>query len=159
MFLQKICMDDSRTAQIQALIEPIVAERGLEMVELSYRPYAGQLHIRVLVDCPTGATIERCAHVNRLISQSLEQANLIEERYTVEVSSPGLDRPLVSRRDFERAIGEQLRLIVDEGEGRVQERHGMVLAVAAENVVLKTDAGNVTLPLGQIRTAKKILRW
>ena len=152
-------MDDPRIARIQAFIEPIIADRALEMVELTCRPQGGQYHVRVLVDSPVGVTIERCAHVNRLISQALEDANLIEERYTVEVSSPGLDRPLVNRRDFERAIGEPLRLIVDEGEGRVHEQRGMVLAVGPENVVLKTDAGNMTLPLGRIRTAKKVLRW
>ncbi len=148
-------MDDSRRLAIQALIEPILTERSMEVVELTCRPQGGQLYIRLLVDRVGGVTIQQCAQVNQLISQMLEGANLIEGSYTIEVSSPGLDRPLTSKRDYERAIGEDLRLDVRVEEGRFKELTGMLLAVQHEAVVLKTGTGNITVPFEQIRTAKQ----
>ena len=152
-------MDDPRLTAIHALIEPIVAEQDAELVELTCRPQGRQLLIRLLVDKVGGITIQQCARVNQLISNALETANLIEESYTVEVSSPGLDRPLVTKRDFERALGEEVRMDVRIGDGRFRETQGMLLAVQHEAIVLKTSGGNVVVPLSDIRIAKKALRW
>ena len=152
-------MDDPRLSAIQALVEPILAEQEMELVELICRPQGHQLLVRLLVDGVGGVTLQRCAYVNRLVDHALEQANLIEGSYTIEVSSPGLDRPLVTKRDFERAIGEELRLELATENGRSKELQGMLLAVSPEAVVIKTGAGNVTAPLGQIRLAKKAIKW
>ena len=144
---------------IRALIEPVVAEQDTELVELTCRPQGQQVLIRLLVDKPGGITIAQCARINRRLSDALEAANLIEESYTVEVSSPGLDRPLAAKRDFERALGEEIWLDVRIGEGRFSETRGMLLAVQEEAIVLKTPAGNVTIPLTDIRLAKKAVKW
>ena len=152
-------MDETRLTAIQALIEPVVAEQEVELVELTCRPQGRQVLVRLLVDKPGGITIARCGRINQRVSAALETANLIEESYTVEVSSPGLDRPLAAKRDFERAIGEEVWLDVRIGEGRFRETRGVVLAVQPEAVVLKTHAGNVTIPFSEIRIAKKALKW
>ena len=152
-------MDDHRTVQVEALIEPILADRNMELVELSCRPYGGGQLLRILVDKIGGVTLQQCAHVNHLIGQALETANLFEGSYTIEVSSPGLDRPLVTKRDFERALGEELDVSVNAGEGRFTAVQGMLLAVQHEAIVLKTSSGNVTVPFGQIHTVKKSVRW
>lgn len=152
-------MDDPRLTAIQALIEPLLVVEETELVELTCRPQGRQLLVRLLVDKAGGITIARCAKLNRCISDALETSNLIEESYTVEVSSPGLDRPLATKRDFERAVGEEVWLDVRIGEGRFRETQGMLLAIQPEAVVLKTTSGNVTIPLADIRIAKKALQW
>lgn len=152
-------MDDPRAAAIQALVEPVLAEKGMELVELTCRPQGGQLHIRLLVDRVGGVTIQQCATANQRIGQALDAVNLIEGSYTIEVSSPGLDRPLVTPRDFERAVGEELRMDCATADGRTQALAGMLLAVQPEAIVLKTTSGNVTVPLTKIRSAKKALKW
>ena len=152
-------MDDPRISAIQALVEPILAEHHLELVELICRPQGGQWLVRLLIDTPGGVTIQRCAKVNQLIGQALETSDVMEGSYTIEVSSPGLDRPLVSQRDFQRALGEDLILNLQLEDGRMEELEGMLLAVQAEAIVLKTSSGNVTVPLAHIRTAKKTVRW
>lgn len=131
----------------------------MELVEFACRPHGRQLHVRVLVDRVGGVTIQQCARVNRVIGEALEAAHLIGERDTIEVSSPGLDRPLVSARDYERAIGEEVRLELHIEQGRPQTATGMVLAVQPEAIVLKTSGGNVTVPLAHIRLAQKAIRW
>jgi len=152
-------MDDPRLPAIKALIEPIVAEQDTELVELTCRPQGRQLLVRLLVDKAGGITIAQCAQLNQRVSAALETANLIEESYTVEVSSPGLDRPLAAKRDFERAVGEDVWLDVRIGDGRFRETRGMLLAVQDEAIVFKTSAGNVTIPFADIRIAKKAIRW
>ena len=152
-------MDDPRLPAIQALIEPILADREMEVVELTCRPQGRQLLLRLLVDKVGGVTIQQCAKVNQLIGEVLKAANLIEENYLIEVSSPGLDRPLSTKRDFERALGEELHVDFSIEDGRVRELQGMLLAVQPEAIVLKTISGNITVPFAQIRTAKKALKW
>ena len=152
-------MDEQWMGDIRAIIEPVLADREMELVELTCRPQGRQLVVRLLVDRVGGVTIQQCAEVNQLIGQALDAANLIEGSYLLEVSSPGLDRPLVSKRDFERALGEDVRVDVGLDNGRVQGYQGMLLAVQPEAIVLKMTDGNITLPLAQIRMAKKAIRW
>ncbi len=152
-------MDEALVSHIQALAAPILDEREIELVELTCRPQGGQVLVRFLVDRVGGITIQQCAKVNQLIGQAVEAAGVMEGGYTIEVSSPGLDRPLVSKRDFERAIGEDLKVELRLEDGRFKELEGMLLAVRHEAIVLKMGAGNVTVPFVQIRTAKKTLRW
>ena len=152
-------MDDSRTTQIQELTIPILADRAMELVELTCRPAGGQLLIRLLVDGVGGVTIQQCAKANQMISQALEASGLIPESYAVEVPSPGLDRPLTTKRDFERAIGEELQLEVRLDAGGCKPMQGMLLAVQPEAIVVKMPAGNVTVPMAEIQRAKKAMKW
>ncbi len=152
-------MSDPRVVEIQAFVEPLLADRSLELVELTCRSQGRQQLIRLLIDQVGGVTIQQCAQVNQLISSALEVANVIEGSYTVEVSSPGLDRPLVTKRDFERALGEGLRVGVAQPDGRIRELDGVLLAVQHEAIVLQTPSGNITIPFRDIRGAKKVVRW
>jgi len=146
-------------AAIQAVVEPILAQHEMELVELTCHPHGGQTHVRLLVDRVGGVTIQQCAQVNQRIGQALDGTDLIDGSYTIEVSSPGLDRPLTIRRDFERALGEDLAVEIRTQDGRSRELRGMLLAVQHEAIVVKTDSGNLTVPFGSIRFAKKALKW
>ena len=151
-------MDESLTASIQALAEPIVTGQQSEVVALTCRPQSGMLLVRLLVDRAGGVTVQDCARINQLVGQALDQAGLIGQSYTLEVSSPGLDRPLTSHRDFERSVGEDLRLFVRMADGKTRETRGQLLAVQREAIVLTTSSGNVTILLAEIQSAKKVIR-
>ena len=152
-------IDGALIARIQATVEPILADAGMELVELICHPQGHQLLIRLLVDRPGGVTLANCARVNQQIGNALEQTSLIEGSYLLEVSSPGLDRPLATTRDFERALGEDVRIELSTEDGRTKELAGLILAVQPEAVVVKTPAGNVTVQFTEIRGAKKNTRW
>ena len=153
-----LAKDDALDA-VRALVEPVLADASAELVESTLHRQGRQLVIRLLVDQVGGVTMGDCTRLNRLIGQALDEADLIDEPYTLEVSSPGLDRPLVSRRDFERALGEELNLeLLEPVHGRKQLT-GQLLAVQPEAIVMITRAGNVTVPLTQIQRAVKALRW
>ena len=135
----------------------------MELVECVAHRQGSQWMVRLLVDKVGGVTIHDCARVNRAIGEALEVSNLLGERYTLEVSSPGLDRPLVSRRDFQRAIGEEVEVQLREplavGAMTVTHVTGSVLAVQHEAIVFTTAGGNITVPLAAVQTAKKTIRW
>ncbi len=151
-------MDDERLVLIQQLAEPILKAASTEAVEWVCHLQGGRLVVRLLVDKVGGVTIQDCARLNRQIGQALDQVEALSESYTLEVSSPGLDRPLVTRRDFERAIGDSVELLLQEASGGAMQLEGDVLVVQLESLVLVTRAGNRTVPLNQIVRAVKTIR-
>ena len=152
-------MNDAKIEAICAVAEPILAGHAAELVELTCRMQGRNVLIRLLVDRVGGVTIQDCATMNRQIGEALDAASVIEDSYTLEVSSPGLDRPLSSRRDYERALGEELMLRLRTANGTVRETQGMLLAVQESGIVLKTPTGNITIPSAEIERATKRVRW
>ncbi len=94
-----------RTGEIFALIEKVVAEQGAELVDVASAGSGRRPVLRVYVDVPGGTTAEACVELSRAIEARLETSGLVGERYVLEVSSPGLDRALRTRRDFARLVG------------------------------------------------------
>jgi ribosome maturation factor RimP len=153
-------MEYARWNDIWSLMEPILAQTSTELVESKVFRQGHQLVIRLLVDKVGGVTIADCARLNRQIGEALELANVPDEPYTLEVSSPGLDRPLASKRDFERAIGEQVEVDSVEPSTRSQKQFtGQLLAVQQDAIVVTTQGGNITIAMSDIQRAKKALRW
>ena len=156
-------MEEAQLAAIQEVAVSILGLYSMELVECAAHRAGRQWLIKLLVDKIGGINIHECARANRAIGEALEAANILAEPYALEVSSPGLDRPLKSPRDFERAIGEevhvQLRQPLAVGAVSLTQVTGSVLAVQPEAVVFTTSAGNVTVPLESIQLAKKSIRW
>jgi ribosome maturation factor RimP len=107
-----------QTGEIFALIEKVVAEQGAELVDLASAGSGRCPVLRVYVDVPGGTTTEACAALSRAIEPRLEASGLVGERYVLEVSSPGLDRPLRTRRDFARLVGRPVEVRTRAGAGR-----------------------------------------
>lgn len=151
-------MDDEQLSRIQQFAEPILEGAGAEAVEWSCHRQGGRLIVRLLVDKIGGVTIQDCTRLNQQIGHALEQSAEPEDAYALEVSSPGLDRPLVTRRDFERAIGELVEVRLQEAHHGALQLEGELLVVQPEALVLVTRAGNVTVPLTNIQRAVKAIR-
>jgi len=152
-------MSEALLEDIRRLAEPILTSRQAELVELTSHRQGRHLLLRLLVDKVGGITIRDCAVLNEQISQALDGAGWLTERYTLEVSSPGLDRPLASKRDFERALGEAVELEFKETFRGRKGMTGAILAVQEAALVLHTEEGNVTIPLEQVQWARKVIRW
>ncbi len=100
---------------LEQLLEPALEKRGLELVELSVSGNTRRSTLRVFVDRPTGISIGECAQLSRDLADLLDTHNPIDSSYILEVSSPGLTRPLKKKRDFQRALGKDVRLILRSG--------------------------------------------
>lgn len=92
------------------MVLPVLAGYGLELADLELKGEGRRQVLRIFIDKPGGVTLDDCAEVSRDVSALLEVEDPIEGAYTLEVSSPGLDRPLKKPRDFERHIGRLVRI-------------------------------------------------
>lgn len=100
--------------KIKEIINPILQEEQVELVEIIFRKEAGKQVLRLLVDKEGGIQLSECARINELIGQALDEADIIQESYVIEVDSPGIDRPFKTKRDYERAIGRLVRVTLSK---------------------------------------------
>ncbi|MBI4764067.1 MAG: ribosome maturation factor RimP [Deltaproteobacteria bacterium] len=96
--------------RIESLVEALLKAEGLELVDLEFRKEARGWVLRIFMDKPGGVTLDDCSDLSREIGDQIEVNELIPHSYTLEVSSPGLDRPLKKEKDFLRSIGKMIQL-------------------------------------------------
>ena len=94
----------------EAILTPIVESRGFELVDVEYVKEAGTWYLRGYIDKPGGITVNDCEDVSRAFSDILDEQDFIEDSYIMEISSPGLDRPLKKEKDFARGIGKLVEI-------------------------------------------------
>lgn len=94
----------------EALLLPIVEEYQFELVDVEYVKEGSNWYLRAYIDKPGGITVDDCEAVSRRLSDLLDENDFIEEAYILEVSSPGLGRPLKKEKDFARSIGEEVEI-------------------------------------------------
>lgn len=138
------------------LAEPLAATRGLEVVQVQYRREAGGFVLRLFLDRPGGVTIDDCGAFSREFSDLLDVEDPVPGRYALEVSSPGLDRPLARPKDFERFSGHAITLTAAAPvEGRRHFR-GTLLGLADGAVRLRVDGREYTLALSNVTKANLV---
>jgi len=146
--------------RIKPLFEAHLEKAGYVLVDIRfYRAQGGALILEVLTDRREGGiTLDECAALSRELSGILEEHGLLAERFTLDVSSPGLDRPLVVAGDFLRAKGRKVRVFLREPvEGRT-EYEGVVADVTEGEVVLATSLQTtMTLPYMKVHKAKQVI--
>ena len=144
--------------QIKGIIEDYLKSQSAELVDLIYR-YEGQdLFLRILVDKPEGGiTLDQCAYLNRRISGILDERDLIQTRYVLEVSSPGLDRPLVTKSDFLRCPDRNVRFFLKCEINGKRELQGKIKSAQDDKVDVEIAGESVTIPLSDIAKAKQII--
>lgn len=147
------------TNRVRDLIHPLISAKQVELVDLLCHYGGGRLVIKCLVDTPRGITLDELSSLNRSIGAVMEEHEAISEPYVLEVSSPGLDRPLKRWTDFERIIGRRVRVFTAAPLDARTEHHGEVLAANEENVVLRLDSGDkLPVPLNQIVRAEQEIK-
>lgn len=158
-------------ASLEHELESRIEALGLEFVELERAGSKARPILRVRIDVPDsapgkGVSIEDCTRVSRALESYLDEAPELSERYVLEVSSPGLERPLVRRRDFERFAGREIAV---KGHaplaGRKEKRlTGELLGIEGEEgreqITLRLQDGTtVEIPRADIARANLVFRW
>ena len=139
--------------KIEGILVPILGERLLELVEVEFRPSGKRWLLRVYIDRQGGVTIADCEYVSRELARALDVDDPIDHPYTLEVSSPGLTRPLKRREDFVRSRGKKCRIVTrDDVEGR-HEFMGTIADITDEEVVIEEKIGVFTIPICAIKKA------
>ena len=138
---------------LAALLVPLVEGLGYELWELDYSPGRGNGCLRLYIDAEAGITLDDCERVSRAVSELLDAEDPIPGQYTLEVSSPGLERPLRTAQQFARYVGETVFVEVAQPlEGRRRFK-GALAAADAATIEVEVDGRRWTLPVAAIRKA------
>ena len=127
----------------EQLLTPIVEEYGFELVDVEYVKEGSTWYLRSYIDKPGGISIDDCEKVSRRLSDLLDQEDFIEDAYIMEVSSPGLGRPLKKEKDFRRSLGEEVEIRTYRMIDKQKEFTGILKAYDKETVTIETAEGEL----------------
>lgn len=123
----------------EALAEPIISSFGFELVDVEYVKEAGSWYLRLYIDKEGGITIDDCEAVSRLFSDKLDEEDFIDDAYIMEVSSPGLGRPLKKEKDFKRSLGKEVEIRTYRPIDKQKEFFGILSAYDETHVTIALD--------------------
>ena len=142
-------------ARVRVLAGPILADLGLELVEVEFRREAQGWVLRVYMDRPGGVTLQDCQRVSEELGDHLDVEDVIDHPYHLEVSSPGLDRPLTRDADFLTFAGKAARITTREAVAGQKNFRGLLAGLEAGTVLLDLpDGRRVAIPRGLITRAR-----
>lgn len=141
--------------EIEELVSPLLDKEGVDLVEILYRRESGRMVLRFFVDVPGGITLAECARLNNQIGKVLDESDIPLANYLLEVSSPGLDRPIKTVKDFLRAVGKKVRLIYSKDGREKVTCIGEVKSVDNENVTLAIEGKEEIIPIDRIVKARQ----
>lgn len=140
---------------ISELLQPVIAAMGYELVGVELRG-GRRAVLRVYIDQSSGVGIDDCERVSHQIGGLLDVEDAVKGAYTLEVSSPGLDRPLFDAAHFERFVGEQVRVKLCAPLNGRRNWRGELRGMRADDVILATEQGEVAVPLARIESARLV---
>jgi len=127
--------------EIKKRVLPLLSEQGIELVDLLINRGRRRMVLRFLVDKSGGITLDECARLNRELGRVLDEGDIVQQAYLLEVSSPGLDRPIKSTRDFQHSLGKLVRIVLHQPFNGQNVWIGVVGSVDDENVLIRTEKG------------------
>lgn len=151
-----ICGIGMRQTAVQDLLEPVITAMGYELLGIEFISQGRHSLLRIYLDKPEGIVIEDCEKVSRQVSAVLDVEDPISGQYTLEVSSPGLDRPLFTLAQCERFVGEQVNLRLHTPlEGRKKFK-GQLSAVTDGKLVVEVDGKSYEIPFDLMEKANLV---
>ncbi len=140
-------------SKLQELLSPSVAALGYELLGCIYVPQGRRTILRIYIDKQEGVTIADCERVSRQLAAVLDVEDPIMGSYSLEVSSPGIDRPLFTREQFQRFVGSKVNIKLHAAIDNRRQFKGQLVNVIEDNVVVNVDGTEFTLPLTNIAKA------
>jgi ribosome maturation factor RimP len=153
---------------VRGLAEPLAAELGVEVLDVRVSGPSGRRLLRLTIDlddldADDGVDIDTIATLTRQLNAALDEVDPVPGRYTLEVTSPGADQPLVRARDFARNRGREVKVAVSDASADAVadpvEHTGVVVAVTDTDLTLDIDDTELVVPLVDIEQARVVLPW
>lgn len=145
--------------QTEELLEPIVTGHGFELVDVEYVKEAGNWYLRGYIDKPGGITVNDCETVSRAFSDKLDENDFIEDSYIMEISSPGLDRPLKKEKDFQRNMGKLVEVRTYRPIEKQKEFCGILTAFDSNSVTIDEDGTERTFEKKDIALIRQAIEF
>jgi ribosome maturation factor RimP len=147
-------MSETVIKQVEAVALPVLKELGFELVEVLYRREQTGWILRLAIDKQDGISLDDCASISREISQLLDIEDFVDQAYSLEVSSPGLNRPLKSMAEFERFVGRLAKIKTIEPIAGEHVFIGKINKTEGESIVLEVGSKEVTILFSQVAKAR-----
>ena len=128
----------------EELIMPLIEKNSFELVDTEYVKEGGNYYLRYYIDKENGINVDDCELISRAVSDLLDEKDFIEEAYILEVSSPGLGRPLKKPKDFERSIGKQVEIKLYKAVNRQKDFEGTLTGYTDSQVTISADGEEMT---------------
>jgi len=145
--------EDNIISNIKELLEPILDEKNLELFDIEFKGLGRKGILRVFIDKEQGVTVDDCAQTSRELGRLLEVHDVIPGSYTLEISSPGLTRPLKNPSDYLKYKGKNVKIKTLEDIEDRKVFKGKLLDFVDETVSLQTDGANYLIPYKNIEKA------
>ena len=134
----------------EELLIPIIEENNFELVDVEYVKEGSNWYLRAYIDKEGGITVDDCEVVSRAFSDKLDEEDFIEEAYIMEVSSPGLGRPLKKEKDYKRSMGKELEIRTYRAIHKEKEFYGVLKAYDDDSVTIENEQGQQTFQKSEI---------
>jgi len=128
----------------EELLTPIVDSKSFELVDVEYVKEGGTWYLRGYIDKPGGITVNDCEAVSREFSEKLDEKDFIDDSYIMEISSPGLDRPLKKEKDYQRSLGRLIEVRTYRPIDKRKEFRGVLKAYDEDTVTIEEDGSDIT---------------
>nr|WP_206370555.1 ribosome maturation factor RimP [Solimonas marina] len=142
--------------RLEQILEPLIDSLGYELLLLEYSPNPRNAMLRLYIDGPSGITLDDCERVSKEVSGALDVEDPIRSAYRLEVSSPGLDRPLVKPAHFQRFAGQQARVQLMAPVNGRRRFVGEIVAADADVLRIQTEEGVAEIPFADIDRARLV---
>lgn len=144
---------------VEALVRPVVEGAGLDLWDVTYQRESGRRILRIAVTRPGGVDLETISQTSEKLSRRLDLEDFGTERYQLEVTSPGLERPLKEPRHFQASVGEHVKVkTVEPIEGSKVHR-GALVSADAEAFAIATDGGELRVTYANVASARTVFEW
>ena len=148
-------MGELITDKIEKYLQSLLGTLGLELFDLQFRREGHGWVLRVFIDSKEGVTLDHCSDVSRQLGHYLDVEDFIDHPYHLEVSSPGLERPLRSLGEFQRFLGEKARVRLHDAVDGVKVYEGVIEDIIGERIQLQlADGGFIQFSFEQINKAR-----
>ena len=133
---------ESYESRVEAYLLPLMEENNFELVDVEYVKEAGTWYLRAYIDKEGGIAVDDCEVISRKLSDWLDKEDFIDDSYILEVSSPGLGRPLKKGKDFKRSLGEAVDIKLYRAIERQKDFSGILTAYDADTVTIRYEDGS-----------------
>lgn len=134
----------------EELVMPLIEENNFELVDVEYVKEGGSFYLRYYIDKENGINVDDCELISRAVSDLLDEKDFIEDAYILEVSSPGLGRPLKKEKDFKRSIGKEVEIKLYKAIDRQKEFEGTLTGYTDTQVTISVDGEDMTFDRDKI---------